>query len=428
MASELKMPALSPTMEKGTLAKWLVSVGDTIRPGDLIAEIETDKATMEMEADEEGRLSEIRVEEGTEDVAVGTVLAMMVDAVDADEMPAAPESKQAGEADAASVPPSSVPASADPSPARQSEAVKASGTMQPSDTTQATPLARRVAAMNDIALTDVRGTGPNGRIRLADLGIRVIGGAAAPRSDEASEARLDQFAEPPSGVPMEKRKLTTMRRTIARRLSESKRSVPHFYLSVRCDIDPLLALRNEINEALQPKGVRISVNDMVIKAMALAMQDVPDVNVQFAGDALYQFSRVDISMAVAVDGGLITPVIRGAGERSVSDIAVEAKALAEKARGGKLMPEDYEGGTASISNLGMFGIDMMVPVINPPQALILGVGAGVRQPWEVRGEMALATIMSATASFDHRAIDGATAAQFMAALRTYIEEPLLAIA
>jgi pyruvate dehydrogenase E2 component (dihydrolipoamide acetyltransferase) len=216
-----------------------------------------------------------------------------------------------------------------------------------------------------------------------------------------------------------------MRRTIARRLSDSKQTVPHFYLTVRCNLDPLNRLRAELNAALAEWDIRLSVNDMLVKVMALAMNAVPDVNVQFGGDVLHRFGRADIAMAVAVEGGLVTPVIRGVGELSLSAIAQESRALAAKAREGRLLPEDYQGGTASISNLGMFGIDDMIPVINPPQALILGVAAGIKQPWNVEGEMQLATIMAATASFDHRAIDGAAAAQFMARLRELIETPQL---
>ena len=233
---------------------------------------------------------------------------------------------------------------------------------------------------------------------------------------------------PPAGVPVETIKLPGMRRTIARRLTQSKQTTPHFYLTVRCNIDALLKLRQEINHSVSDHGVKLSVNDFLIKAMARAMELVPDTNVQFGGEHLHRFSRVDIAMAVAIEGGLVTPVIRDAGALSLSAIARQSKALAATARAGKLLPADYEGGTASISNLGMFGIDEMIPVINPPQGLILGIGAGIEQPWKVGGEIALATIMAATASFDHRVIDGAIAAQFMAALRTLIETPMLLVA
>jgi pyruvate dehydrogenase E2 component (dihydrolipoamide acetyltransferase) len=218
-----------------------------------------------------------------------------------------------------------------------------------------------------------------------------------------------------------------MRKTIARRLTEAKQTVPHFYLTARCMLDQLLKLRSELNASLAARGVKLSVNDLLMKAMARALVQIPDANVQFGGNELHRFSRVDISMAVAIDGGLVTPIIRDVGSLSLSAIGQASKSLAAKARDGKLMPEDYQGGTASISNLGMFGIDEMFPVINPPQALIMGIGAGVEQPWKVDGQLGLATIMAATASFDHRAIDGAVAAQFMAAFRDHVEHPLLII-
>ncbi len=431
MTRELKMPALSPTMEKGTLAKWHVSVGDLVKPGTVVAEIETDKATMEFEAEEEGRLAEIHVNEGSEDVPVGSVLAVMVDAdaaVDAPgEAAADPREKAqavAGQAEAAP------PVSAEPMPVPQSRAEAPAFSFGVSDEVSATPLARRIAAINGIALDTITGSGANGRIRIADLGLRFNPDEPTAQSGavDAMAIMQNSFVEPPAGVPVETSKLSSMRRTIARRLSESKRSVPHFYLTARCNIDCLLSLRQELNAGLESRNVRISVNDLVIKAMALAMRDVPDVNVQFAGDSLHSFSRADISMAVAIKDGLVTPIIRDAGSRSISDIAVESRTLAEKARAGKLKPEDYQGGTASISNLGMYGIDVIVPVINPPQALILGVGSAVRQPWDVDGEIALAPIMALTASFDHRAIDGAAGAQYMAALRAYIETPISILA
>ncbi len=215
-----------------------------------------------------------------------------------------------------------------------------------------------------------------------------------------------------------------MRKTIARRLTESKTSVPHFYLTARCNLDPLLALRGRLNAALEGSGIKLSVNDFLIKALALALEEVPDANVQFGGDVLHRFDRVDVSMAVAIDGGVVTPVLRDVGALSLSAIAAQSKALVAKARDGKLTPDDYEGGTASLSNLGMFGIDEMVPVINPPQALILGTAAGSEQPWKVDGEIGLASIMAATASFDRLAIDGAVGAEFMAAFRRLVENPL----
>jgi pyruvate dehydrogenase E2 component (dihydrolipoamide acetyltransferase) len=289
----------------------------------------------------------------------------------------------------------------------------------------ATPLARRVAAIKGVDLGKVQGSGSRGRIVVADLGA-VIVTRTVPAAPPAVAAPV--IAPPPEGVPVVSEKLSGMRKTIARRLTEAKQQVPHFYLTSRCNLDALLALRGELNAGLAGRGVKLSVNDMLIKALALALVAVPDANVQFGGDVLHRFGRVDVSMAVAIPGGLVTPVLRDVGVLSLSAIATQSKALAEKARDGRLTPEDYQGGTVSLSNLGMFGVDEMFPVINPPQALILGTAAGVRQPWDVKGEIALATIMAATASFDHRAIDGAVAAQFMAALRDLIEAPIQLVA
>ncbi|QUT07193.1 pyruvate dehydrogenase complex dihydrolipoamide acetyltransferase [Sphingobium phenoxybenzoativorans] len=423
MTIDLKMPALSPTMEKGTLAKWLVKKGDSIRSGDLIAEIETDKATMEFEAIDEGTVAELLVAEGTDDVAVGTVIARLAEegeTVDAsaertDSLSPAPAAaaKPVPAAPIAAPTPISAPEknSIAPAPIVIDEAIKAS------------PLAKRIAAAEGISLAEIKGSGSNGRIIKADLGLATPAAAVmAPASPPS--ANTAPIYDPPADVPHEAVKLSSMRKTIARRLTESKQNVPHFYLTARCRLDALLKQRGELNEGLASRGVKLSVNDILIKALALAMTEVPDVNVQFGGEQLYRFDRADISMAVAVEGGLITPVIRDAGGLSLSAIATLSKSLAEKARAGKLVPEDYQGGTASISNLGMFGIDEMFPVINPPQALILGIGSGIEQPWRVDDEIGFATIMAATASFDHRAIDGATAAQFMAAFRDLVENPV----
>ncbi|AMK26551.1 dihydrolipoamide acetyltransferase family protein (plasmid) [Sphingobium sp. SJ10-10] len=420
MAIELTMPALSPTMEKGTLAKWLVKVGDTIKPGDLIAEIETDKATMELAAIDEGTIASLAIPEGSQDVPVGTVIATVAEAgekVDAralETVSAAPVQERASLAPPAAVPPAPV---ADPAPAPRTPAPD-------NGTINATPLAKRIATVRGLSLLGIAGSGARGRIVKADLGLPSLLAPAMAVPAIAPAAIAAPVYDPPAGVPVNTVKLTTMRKTIARRLTESKQNVPHFYLTARCNIDAFNRLRGELNAGLDARGIKLSVNDLLIKAMALAMTAVPDVNVQFGGEVLHRFARVDIAMAVAIEGGLVTPVIRDAGALSLSAIAQASKALAIKARDGKLAPEDYQGGTASISNLGMLGIDEMFPVINLPQALILGVAAGVEQPWKVDGGIALATIMAATASFDHRAIDGATAAQFMAALRDLIEHPL----
>jgi pyruvate dehydrogenase E2 component (dihydrolipoamide acetyltransferase) len=280
----------------------------------------------------------------------------------------------------------------------------------------------------EIDLRGISGTGARGKIVKTDLKLQP---ACPPPAPGGGDAFLQEAAPlilaPPAGVPVEAVKLSSMRKTIARRLTQSKQTVPHFYLTARCRIDALLKLRAEINARLADQGIRISVNDLLIKAMAKAMEKVPDANVQFGGEELHRFARVDIAVAVAIDGGLVTPVIRDAGALSLSAIAGQSRHLAQKAREGKLAPADYEGGTTSLSNLGMFGIDEIVPVINPPHAVILGVGAAIEQPWKVDDQIALATIMAATASFDHRAIDGAAAAQFMAALREHIETPMLLV-
>ena len=426
MAIQLKMPALSPTMEKGTLAKWLVAEGSSVKPGSLIAEIETDKATMEFEAIDEGRIAKLVIPEGTADVAVGTVIALLAEAGEVMAEPvleeAVPAAALAVETTAPAPAPAITPQHAIEMPARPPR-------VSPADRVKVSPLALRIAEAKGIDLSGIVGTGPKGRIVRADLG---IGALLAPRPSSQSVASahppLAVIAPPPAGVPVETVKLSSMRRTIARRLTESKQTVPHFYLTARCNLDPLLKLRSELNAGLAERGVKLSVNDMLMKAMALALVDVPDANVQFGGEELHRFSRVDISMAVAIDAGLITPIIRDVASLSLGAIATASKQLAAKAREGKLAPEEYQGGTASISNLGMFGINEMFPVINPPQALILGLGAGIEQPWKVGGEIGLATIMSATASFDHRAIDGAIAARFMDAFRERTEHPMMLIA
>ncbi|GAB7553936.1 dihydrolipoamide acetyltransferase family protein [Novosphingobium resinovorum] len=394
MAIELKMPALSPTMEKGTLARWLVGAGDTVKAGDLIAEIETDKATMEMEAAEDGRIARLVVPAGSVDVPVGAVVALLSAGEDTDPVPLAA-------AETYAEPVQTLPVSA--------------------PDVSSTSLARRLATARGIGLDTIAGSGPRGRIMAADLGLATAASVALiPAEDRPLPA--------PQGIPMRSESLSTMRRTIARRLTESKQTVPHFYLTARCRLDGLLELRRELNGAVSHRGARVSVNDFCIKAISWALEQVPEANVQFAGDRIHRFERVDIAMAVAIEGGLVTPVIRDVAALSLGAVSEASRSLAAKAREGRLTPGDYEGGTATISNLGMFGIDEMVPVINPPQAMILGIGAGVEQPWKIDGDIALATIMAATGSFDHRAIDGALAAQFMAAFREAIEAPMLLIA
>jgi pyruvate dehydrogenase E2 component (dihydrolipoamide acetyltransferase) len=380
MAIELKMPALSPTMEEGTLAKWTVKVGDTVKSGDLLAEIETDKATMEFEAVDEGIVSEILVAEGTDGVKVGTVIALI-----------------SGDGE---------------------EAVPAA---KPS------PLAKRLAEQKGVDLSTITGTGPGGRIVKADIGGAAGGSAPAPKAVAAAPAPVAApvAAAPIStDIPHEVIKLSNMRKTIARRLTESKQQVPHIYLTVDIRLDALLKLRGELNTALEARGIKLSVNDMLIKALAAALIEVPACNVSFAGDTLIQYTRADISVAVSIDGGLITPIVADAANKSMSAISSEMKSLADKAKAGKLQPHEFQGGTASLSNMGMFGIKQFEAVINPPQAMIMAIGAGEKRPYVVDDALAIATVMSATGSFDHRAIDGSDGAKLMAAFKRLCEMPL----
>lgn len=412
MPIEIKMPALSPTMEEGTLAKWLVKVGDKVSSGDIMAEIETDKATMEFEAVDEGTIVAISVPEGTEGVKVGAVIATLAGD---DEDAAAPAAKPA--APAAKAEPAPAPVAA-PTPALVSAAPKATA----GDRVVASPLAKRIASQLGVDLGKVTGTGPNGRIVKADVE-GTTGGAAAP-APVSAVAAPSAAATPDFGIPYEAEKLNNVRKTIARRLTEAKQTIPHIYLTVDVRLDALLKLRGELNKALEPQGVKLSVNDLMIKALAKALEIVPKCNVSFAGDELRKFTRSDISVAVAAPSGLITPIIVDAGAKSVSQISKEMAALAGKAREGKLQPHEYQGGTASLSNLGMFGIKQFDAVINPPQAMILAVGAGEQRPYVVDGALSVATVMSATGSFDHRAIDGADGAALMQAFKQLVEQPL----
>ena len=444
MPIDITMPALSPTMETGTLAKWLVKEGDKIKPGDVIAEIETDKATMEVESIDEGTITKLLVAEGTDEVPVGQVIATMAEeGEDAATAPAAKaEAKAEKPVEKAAAQPADKPAE-EPAPAAEKPEPKASPAApdeageaksaparQDGERIKASPLARRLAEAKGIELSSLTGSGPNGRIVKADLD-KAPAAAAAPESAPAKPSKAAPAAAPvhdaPEGVPVEAVKLSNMRKTIARRLAESKQTVPHFYLTVDIRLDPLLKLRGELNGALS-EDRKLSVNDLMIKALALALIEVPDANVQFAGDQLYKFSRADVSVAVAIPGGLITPVIRDANNKRLSQIAIEMKDLAARARDGKLAPQDYIGGTASLSNLGMYGIKQFDAVINPPQGLILAVGAGEKRPYVVNDAIAIATVMSATGSFDHRAIDGAVGAQFMAAFKKLLENPLAMLA
>lgn len=418
MPIEIKMPALSPTMEEGTLAKWLVKVGDKVSSGDIMAEIETDKATMEFEAVDEGVIASIAVAEGTEGVKVGTVIATL--AGDDEAASPAPAAKPAAAA--------ATPAPAAPAPAavvaRAPAPVAVAPVKAAGERVIASPLAKRIAETRGVDLTGMKGSGPGGRIVKADVEAVAPGAAPAAAPAATPAAAAVPAATPDFGIPYEAEKLNNVRKTIARRLTEAKQTIPHIYLTVDVRLDALLKLRGELNKALEAQGVKLSVNDLLIKALAKALEIVPKCNVSFAGDELRKFSRSDISVAVAAPSGLITPIIVDAGSKTVSQISKEMKALADKAREGKLMPHEYQGGTASLSNLGMFGIKQFDAVINPPQAMILAVGAGEQRPYIVDGALAVATVMSVTGSFDHRAIDGADGAQLMQAFKTLVEQPL----
>jgi pyruvate dehydrogenase E2 component (dihydrolipoamide acetyltransferase) len=425
MPIELKMPALSPTMEEGTLAKWLVKEGDTVSSGDILAEIETDKATMEFEAVDEGTIAKILVPEGTDGVKVGAPIALMAgegeDVGTAAAAAPAPAAKKEAPAPKAAepAPPVQAPVETPAAPAQAAAApARATG-----DRIKASPLARRLAEAQGIDLATLTGSGPGGRIVRADLGKAGGGAMAAPRATAPSPAAAPAHVEPLE-IPNEVVKLSNMRKTIARRLTESKQQVPHIYLTLDVQLDALLKLRGELNASLESRGVKLSVNDMLIKALALALIEVPECNVSFAGDTLIKYSRADISVAVSIPGGLITPIVADANAKSLSKISTEMSDLAGRAKEGKLQPAEYQGGTASLSNMGMFGIKHFEAVINPPQAMIMAIGAGEKRPYVINDSLQIATIMSATGSFDHRAIDGADGARLMKTFKELCEKPL----
>jgi pyruvate dehydrogenase E2 component (dihydrolipoamide acetyltransferase) len=425
MSIELKMPALSPTMEEGTLAKWLVKVGDSVSSGDLLAEIETDKATMEFEAIDEGIITELLVAEGTDGVKVGTVIAVIA-SEDDDAAPAkAPLPVGEGGAPKGAEGEGAKPASQNPPPSPPAAVAAPPSPKGRGDRVIASPLAKRIAADRGIDLAGLTGTGPNGRIVKADLDRAKAGATPAPVAAAAPAAPTPApVAAIETDIPHEVVKLSNMRKTIARRLTESKQTVPHIYLTVDVRLDALLKLRGELNASLEARGVKLSVNDMLIKALGLALIQVPKCNVSFAGDNMLQYSRADISVAVSVPTGLITPIVTDAANKSLSKISTEIGELAGRAKEGKLQPHEYQGGTASISNMGMMGIKQFEAVINPPQGMILAIGAGEKRPYIVDDAIAIATVMSATGSFDHRAIDGADGAMLMKVFKELVEKPL----
>ncbi|MBH1992672.1 MAG: pyruvate dehydrogenase complex dihydrolipoamide acetyltransferase [Sphingomonadaceae bacterium] len=438
MSKTIQMPALSPTMEEGTLAKWLVKEGDTVASGDLLAEIETDKATMEFEAVDEGVVAKILIAEGSEGVKVGTVIAIIAEEGE----DVATAAAGGGKAETAPAPaPKADPAPAKAEAAAPAAAPKADATPASSPApksgdgrVKASPLARRLAEVKGIDLAALSGTGPNGRIVKGDLdGAKE--GVAAPAAKAAAAVPAAVAPAPAAasaaqdfGIPHDVVKLSGMRKTIARRLTESKQQVPHIYLTVDIQLDKLLKLRGELNAGLASRKIKLSVNDLLIKALGVALAQVPECNVQFAGDQMLQFKRADISVAVSIPGGLITPIVKDAGNQGVAAISNAMKDLASRAKDGKLKPEEYQGGTASLSNMGMFGIKQFEAVINPPQAMIMAIGAGEKRPFVVDDSLQIATVMSATGSFDHRAIDGADGARLMKAFRELVENPIAMLA
>ncbi|MET3527548.1 pyruvate dehydrogenase complex dihydrolipoamide acetyltransferase [Phenylobacterium koreense] len=435
MTIDVLMPALSPTMEEGTLAKWHVKKGDAVKSGDVIAEIETDKATMEVEAVDEGTVEEILIPEGSEGVKVNTPIARLSgDDASAAKPAPAPEAPKA-EATKAEAP-KAEPAKGEPPPAASAEAPKAAApTPAPARVAGArifaSPLARRIAEQKGLDLAQIEGSGPHGRIIKRDVE------GAAPRAKAAPVA-----AAAPAGAPRPVQTLAQMGipdgsydlvpldgmlKTVARRMTDSFRDVPHFPLNIDLEIDQLLAARVKINGLLEKQGVKVSVNDLVIKAAALALKQVPEANASYSPEGIAMHHHADIAIAVALEHGLITPIIRQAETKGLAQIALEAKDLAERARNKKLKPEEFQGGTFSISNLGMFGIKSFASIINEPQGAILSVGAGEKRP-VVRGDqLAIATVMSVTLTCDHRVVDGAIGARWLAAFKALIEDPITMI-
>ena len=435
MALEIFMPALSPTMEEGTLAKWLVAEGDRVQSGDLLAEIETDKATMEFEAVDEGVIGKLLVTEGTANVKVNSAIAILLEEGDAADATASPAQSTAAAA------PLAMEASTAKAPAPTAAPSAAPAAAKSNDGTRifASPLARRIAADQGLDLAKITGSGPKGRIIKADVSSAPatasvyaaatmapapVASATAPSPVSAASVEALYQGRSYKAVPLD-----GMRRVIADRLTEAKQTIPHFYLRRDIQLDTLLKLRSEVNAGLEARGVKLSVNDFIIKACAMALQSVPAANAVWAGDRVLQMEASDISVAVAIEGGLFTPVLQDADSKSLSKLAVEMKDLAARARSRKLAPHEYQGGSFSISNLGMMGIDNFDAVINPPQGAILAVGAGKKRPVvDADGTLSVATVMSVTMSVDHRVIDGALGAELLDAIVHNLEHPLSMLA
>ena len=420
MSVNVTMPALSPTMTAGTVAKWLIAVGESVHSGDVIAEIETDKATMEVESIEDGVVAHILVEAGSENVAVGTVIAILAEAGEAvDKISATPVTAAADEAPVA---PAETPVET-PALVKDTTAVPPTGVAQKNmaETSKrifATPLARRIAANKGIALDRLTGSGPHGRILRRD--VEAAPAASTVRKTPASANVMSSSAAVGASELVAN---SQMRQVIASRLQQSKQQAPHFYVTVDCQIDTLLAARRALNEKA-PDGVKISLNDLVIRATAMALMAVPDANVAYEDTHTRRFQHADICMAVAIDGGLVTPVIWAAETMGLAALSQTTADLASRARQGQLRVAEYTGGSFSISNLGMFGVREFAAVINPPQGAILAVGAGQQRPVVVDGALAVATVMTVTLSADHRAIDGAVAAQWLQSFKGFVENPV----
>ncbi|MFD1983485.1 pyruvate dehydrogenase complex dihydrolipoamide acetyltransferase [Mesorhizobium newzealandense] len=452
MPINITMPALSPTMEEGNLSKWLVKEGDKVSPGDVIAEIETDKATMEVEAVDEGTVAKLVVPAGTEGVKVNALIAVLAaEGEDAGAAAksggaAAPAKAEAPKADApkAQTPKADAP-KAEPAAAAKAGAAPAANGHAAGERTFASPLARRIAKEAGVDVSAVTGTGPHGRVVKADVDAAIAGGGAKPAAKAAPAGAPAAAPAAPVKAMSDDQVLKlfeqgsyelvphdNMRKTIARRLVEAKTTIPHFYLTLDCELDALLALRTQINAAAPVKktdkgdvpAYKLSVNDMVIKAMALALKAVPDANASWTESAMVKHKHADVGVAVSIPGGLITPIIRKADEKTLSTISNEMKDLASRARSRKLKPEEYQGGTTAVSNLGMFGIKDFAAVINPPHATILAVGAGEERAVVKNGEIKIATVMSVTLSTDHRAVDGALGAELLVAFKRLIENPM----
>lgn len=431
MPTQILMPALSPTMEEGKLAKWLVAEGDAVSSGDVIAEIETDKATMEFEAVDEGTIGRIVVSEGSEGVKVNALIAILLeDGENASEMVLSSASADDAGDKAAVIAVSAEPATPNPT----SSTTPAPAAPATSDGTRifASPLARRIAADKGLDLSALSGSGPHGRIVKAD----VLAAGSAPSkpapaavsavtSAPASSVSSDAIAKIYADREFTEIPLDGMRKTIAARLTEAKQTIPHFYLRRDIKIDNLLSFRGQLNKQLEARGVKLSVNDFIIKACALALQTVPTANAVWAGDRVLQLTPSDVAVAVAIEGGLFTPVLKDADQKSLSMLSAEMKDLAARARSKKLAPHEYQGGSFAISNLGMFGIDNFDAVINPPHGAILAVGAGVKKPViDSEGQVSVATVMSVTLSVDHRVIDGALGAELLKAIVDNLENPM----